>query len=61
MLAAVMAAIPLALHAALDAQVVVMCGLALFGIVFAINSSVHSCLILAYLDGDKVALNLGFY
>ena len=29
--------------------------------VFAINSSVHSYLILAYSDGDKVAMNVGFY
>jgi predicted MFS family arabinose efflux permease len=32
-----------------------------FGIVFAINSSVHSYLILAYTDSDQVALNVGFY
>ncbi len=36
-------------------------GLLLFGIVFAINSAVHSYLILAYADADKVALNVGFY
>ena len=39
----------------------VMLGLALFGLVFAVNSSVHSYLILAYSDADKVALNVGFY
>jgi hypothetical protein len=61
LLAAVMAAIPLALQGALDQQAVVVAGLALFGVVFAINSSVHSYLILAYSDGDKVALNVGFY
>ena len=36
-------------------------GLGLFGLVFAVNSSVHSYLILAYSDGDKIALNVGFY
>jgi MFS family permease len=36
-------------------------GLGVFGFVFAINSSVHSYLILAYSDGDKVAMNVGFY
>ncbi len=36
-------------------------GLAVFGVVFAINSAVHSYLILAYTDSDKVALNVGFY
>jgi predicted MFS family arabinose efflux permease len=30
-------------------------------VVFAINSSVHSYLILAYSDGDEVALDVGFY
>ena len=32
-----------------------------FGIVFAFNSSVHSYLVLAYTEDDKVALNVGFY
>ena len=39
----------------------ILVGLAIFGIVFAVNSSVHSYLILAYTDADKVALNVGFY
>jgi hypothetical protein len=40
---------------------VLVVGLAIFGLVFAINSAVHSFLILAYTDNDKVALNVGFY
>ncbi|ABK45462.1 major facilitator superfamily MFS_1 [Magnetococcus marinus MC-1] len=36
-------------------------GLILFGAVFAINSALHSYLILAYADHDKVAMNVGFY
>ena len=36
-------------------------GLLLFGAIFAVNSSVHSYLIVAYSDHDKVALNVGFY
>lgn len=36
-------------------------GLAVFGVVFAINSAVHSYLILAYSDFEKVSLNVGFY
>mmetsp|Transcript_4544 Transcript_4544/g.7749 ORF Transcript_4544/g.7749 Transcript_4544/m.7749 type:complete len:538 (-) Transcript_4544:591-2204(-) len=36
-------------------------GLAWFALVFAINSSIHSYLIVRYADGDKVALNIGFY
>lgn len=36
-------------------------GLLIFGVVFAVNSSVHSYMIVAYSDHDKVALNVGFY
>lgn len=36
-------------------------GLILFAVVFAINSAVHSYLILAYSDFDKVSMNVGFY
>ena len=36
-------------------------GLAAFGIIFAINSAVHSYLILAFTSNDQVALNVGFY
>lgn len=60
-LAAVAAMIPLSLATALDAQTAIIGGLALFGVVFAVNSAVHSYLILDYTDGDKVALNVGYY
>ena len=40
---------------------VVVIGLIVFGVVFAINSAVHSYLILAYSDFDKVSMNVGFY
>ncbi|MFC4993842.1 organoarsenical effux MFS transporter ArsJ [Rubritalea tangerina] len=36
-------------------------GLCVFGFIFAINSSLHSYLILAYTDDDSVSLNVGFY
>ena len=36
-------------------------GLMVFGLVFAINSSIHSFLIVSYSDADKIALNVGFY
>ena len=39
----------------------IIVGLAVFGFVFAVNSSVHSYLILAYTESDKVAVNVGFY
>ena len=38
-----------------------MVGLILFGVAFAINSAVHSYLILAYSDFEKVSMNVGFY
>ncbi|MBF0266035.1 MAG: organoarsenical effux MFS transporter ArsJ [Gammaproteobacteria bacterium] len=42
-------------------EVIIVAGLILFGIVFAINSSVHSFLILAYARNDGVSLDVGFY
>lgn len=61
----VLAALPIAIAALVEADVApavtVVVGLALFGIVFAINSSIHSYLILSFSDSDKVALNVGFY
>jgi len=42
-------------------ELAVLGGLLVFGIVFAVNSSLHSYLILAYAEGDKVAMNVGFY
>jgi len=60
-LAAVSAAIALALEFSFYPTIAVLGGLALFALVFAVNSAVHSYLILAYTDSDKVALNVGFY
>ena len=42
-------------------QWVVVGGLALFGIAFAVNSSVHSYLVLAYAGSEKAAEDVGFY
>ncbi len=55
------AGMALGLHLGWPAQWVVVIGLVLFGVVFAINSAVHSYLILAYSSHDKVAMNVGFY
>ncbi len=60
-LAAFPAVIALALAAGLDPTAVLVGGLIAFGVVFALNSAVHSYLILAYADGNKVAMNVGFY
>ena len=40
---------------------IVVAGLSLFGIVFAVNSSVHSYLVLAYAGSEKAAEDVGFY
>jgi predicted MFS family arabinose efflux permease len=39
----------------------VIVGLLLFGAVFAINSSLHSYLIVSYAGRDGVSLDVGFY
>lgn len=39
----------------------ILIGLSLFGIIFAVNSAVHSYLILTFTNKDEVALNVGFY
>jgi hypothetical protein len=49
------------LYSGLDPAAVVIGGLVVFGIAFALNSAVHSFLILDYTDHDKVAMNVGIY
>jgi MFS family permease len=61
LLALVIGAVILGVHQGYRADVLLVVGLGLFGVVFAINSAVHSYLILAYSDGDKVTMNVGFY
>jgi predicted MFS family arabinose efflux permease len=60
-LAAVTGLIPLGLHFAAPAALTMLGGLGLFGFVFALNSSVHSYLVLAYSEADRVSLSVGFY
>ena len=60
-LAAFPAAIALALTANFDPTTVLVVGLIAFGAIFAMNSAVHSYLVLSYADDDKVAMNVGFY
>ncbi len=55
------AAIAVALTANFDPTTVLVVGLIAFGVIFAMNSAVHSYLVLAYADSDKVAMNVGFY
>lgn len=60
-LAVLTALIAIGVTLELSPWLTVVAGLALFGVIFAINSSVHSYLILAYTEHDDVALNVGFY
>ena len=39
----------------------ILTGLGLFGMAFAVNSALHSYLILAFTPSDHVAVNVGFY
>jgi predicted MFS family arabinose efflux permease len=57
----VLIAISFAYVGAFRADVVVTSGLALFGLAFAVNSSLHSYLILAYAGSEKAAEDVGFY
>ncbi|MCG8017237.1 MAG: organoarsenical effux MFS transporter ArsJ [Candidatus Thiodiazotropha sp. 'RUGA'] len=61
LLALLPAFIAIALNQGWPAEQVLVVGLILFGVVFAINSAVHSYLILAYSDHEKVSMNVGFY
>jgi hypothetical protein len=60
-LAAFSAGIALALTNGVAPTLAVVGGLLAFGVVFALNSAVHSYLILASTDSDRVAMNVGFY
>jgi predicted MFS family arabinose efflux permease len=60
-LAAFPAGIAVALTSSADPSAMVVFGLIAFGVVFALNSAVHSFLILHYAEGDRVAMNVGFY
>ncbi len=60
-LAGLPALIALALMTAWSPTLVLVTGLLLFGVVFAINSSVHSFLIVNYAKEDGVSLDVGFY
>jgi MFS family permease len=60
-LALVTAGLALAISTSLAVTSALIIGLILFGIVFAINSSVHSYLIVSYAKDDGVSLDVGFY
>jgi predicted MFS family arabinose efflux permease len=60
-LAGLPAAIALGLSTDLSAHWVLLGGLMVFGALFAVNSSLHSYLIVSYAKEDGVSLDVGFY
>ena len=60
-LAAVSATIAVLVAVDVGTTAAIVGGLIVFGVVFALNSSLHSYLILAYSVGDDVSLDVGFY
>ena len=64
-LALLLAVLPLGIVGCLLAELspdwVIVIGLMVFGAVFAVNSAVHSYLIVAYAKADGVSLDVGFY
>lgn len=61
LLTTIPAGIALGLHQALPVAPVLIGGLMLFGVVFAVNSSLHSYLIVSVANEDGVSLDVGFY
>ncbi|WP_040492834.1 organoarsenical effux MFS transporter ArsJ [Ilumatobacter nonamiensis] len=60
-LAVIATVIAAAVGADFATTIAIVGGLIVFGVVFALNSSLHSYLILAYADDDDVSLDVGFY
>ncbi|HSC69228.1 MAG TPA: organoarsenical effux MFS transporter ArsJ [Cellvibrio sp.] len=61
LLALVTGGLALALSSGLPTAIVLISGLLLFGLVFALNSSLHSYLIVSYAQEDGASLDIGFY
>ncbi len=61
LLAFMPAVIAIALMLGISPLVTVTLGLLLFGVLFAINSSLHSYLIVSYANDEAVSLDVGFY
>jgi len=61
LLTVIPAAIAVLLGTTLPAGTVLVGGLMIFGVVFAMNSALHSFLIVSYAREDGVSLDVGFY
>lgn len=63
--AAVLTAVPIGIALALGVGLfpgpVIVLGLGAFGVIFAINSAVHSYMIVHYAESEKIAMTIGFY
>ena len=58
---ALLIVMPILIIFAMDNLYLMLAELMIFGVVFAFNSALHSYLIVALSDSDKVSLNVGFY
>ncbi|WP_040661509.1 organoarsenical effux MFS transporter ArsJ [Neptuniibacter caesariensis] len=59
--ASLLCSIPLLIAQGLDSQWILLGGLGIFGAIFAINSSLHSYLIVSYARNEGTSLDVGFY
>ena len=49
------------MHFNSNQEAIIIIGLFIFGVLFAINSSLHSYLIVCYANDDAVSMDVGFY
>lgn len=60
-LSLVPALIAIAMTTGIEAETSLLLGLMVFGVLFAVNSALHSYLIVSYAQDDGVSLDVGFY
>ncbi|ELR67676.1 Permease of the major facilitator superfamily [Photobacterium marinum] len=61
LLSAITALVALGVQSEIQPEITIVAGLMIFGAVFAVNSSLHSYLIVSYAKDDGVSLDVGFY
>lgn len=61
LLSLITAGVALAVQQGWQPELTIVAGLLMFGAVFAVNSSLHSYLIVSYAKDDGVSLDVGFY
>jgi len=59
--AVLLAFIPAVIALDIEIEWLLVGGLAVFGVLFAVNSSLHSYLIVSYAKAESVSLDMGFY